>query len=145
MDSRYSEISDLFKEVYGYRPREETMARIDAMSKEEYEGYYESLIEDLGIAIEQEEVSESAQLKVLNERIIGMMIDYNISMVDAMAWDFESFGRSIKELYEIGGEGYVEYEFEHYLWQNHIRKGDNIKFYSDVFMGRRNNFVLDKN
>ena len=139
------DISDLFKEVYGYRPREDTLRRIDAMTESEYKAFVFGLKEDLGKAIEEDDVYEAECVEVFNTRIIGMMADYGISMSDAMTWDFESFGRSVKEIFELGGDAYVEHELEHYLWQNGITSYDGIKFYTDLFMGRSNDVILKKN
>jgi hypothetical protein len=144
MDRTEDNISDLFKEVYGYRPREDTMSRIDAMTDSEYKAFVFGLREDLGKAIEEDSVYEAESIAEFNTRLLGMMADYEISMSDAMTWDFESFGRSIKEIFELGGDAYVEHELDHYLWQNGINDYHNAKFYIDLFMGRANDFVVKK-
>jgi hypothetical protein len=73
-----------------------------------------------------------------------MMADYNISLSKAIEWDFESVGSSVNDLYEEGGDGYVQYQFEFYLWQNGIHKFDNVKHYTDIFMGRKDDLILVK-
>ena len=138
------DISDLFKDVYGYRPREDTLRRIDAMTESEYKAFVFGLKEDLGKAIEEDDIYEEESVDVFNTRILGMMADYGISMSDAMTWDFESFGRSVKEIFELGGDAYVEHELDHYLWQNSISSYDGVKFYTDLFMGRSNDVMLKK-
>jgi len=139
-----SEISDLYKDAYGTRPTAGTMAHVNAMSDAEYEGFAASLMEELSASIDREDLAEKEDLEIMNQRLLGMMADYNISLSKAIEWDFESFGSSVNDLYEEGGDGYVQYQFEFYLWQNGIHKFDNIKHYTDIFMGRKDDLILVK-
>jgi hypothetical protein len=144
MTDRIDKVYGLFKTSYGYGPREDTIKRIESMSEQEYEGFVACLQEDLGKAIEEDEIYDAENLEDYNTRIVGMMMDYGISMSDAILWDFETFQRSIKEIFELGGDAYVEHEFYHYLWQNGINKPSDGKFYADMFMGRTNDLILKK-
>lgn len=83
----------------------------------------------------------SGSLETFNERIIGMMADNNISMSDALTWDFEGFEYDIPSLYKKGGEELVEAKFEIYLVRNGLSIKDG-KFYLDIFMGRTEDLAL---
>jgi hypothetical protein len=120
------------------------MAHVNAMSDAEYEGFAASLMEELSASIDREDLAEKEGVEIINQRLLGMMADYNISLSKAIEWDFESFGSSVNDLYEEGGDGYVQYQFEFYLWQNGIHKFDNIKHYTDIFMGRKEDLILVK-
>jgi len=76
-----------------------------------------------------------------NERIVGMMADYGITMCEAMHWDFEGFEYSTRELMKNGGAEMVEMSFKNYLWKNSISYTDQ-KFFVDVFLGRRSDYKL---
>lgn len=80
------------------------------------------------------------------ERIFGMMKDYEIDMVEAMLWDFESFGYNAVETYKKRGLGVVELQFEAYLRGiNLIVKDGDVDFFRDMFTGKTENLVLRKN
>jgi len=137
-------ISDVYKDAYGYRPSERTSKRIDAMSDGEYEGFLVTLKEDLGSPVDADHTYEVQSIAVFSKRLVGMMIDYKIPMSTALIWDFESFGRSIKDLYEIGGDDYVEHDFDFYLAQNGIDSFENAEFYMDIFTGRGEDLSVKK-
>ena len=132
----------MYKDTYGTRPSAGTWERINAMSDAEFEGFADSLMVELSASIDREDLEEKENVEVINQRLLGMMADYNISLSKAMEWDFESFGSSVDELYEEGGDGYVQYQFDFYLWQNGIHKFDNVKHYTDIFMGRKEDLIL---
>jgi hypothetical protein len=79
------------------------------------------------------------------ERILGMMKDYEIDMVEAMLWDFESFGYNAVQTYKKRGLNAVEVQFEEYLRGiNLIMKDGDIRFFRDMFTGKTENLVLRK-
>jgi hypothetical protein len=76
-----------------------------------------------------------------NDRIFGMMAEYQISMSEALLWDFESFGFTTYEIYDKFGMKGVENRFRTYLLRNGL-VGGNADFYADIFLGRENDRVL---
>lgn len=80
-----------------------------------------------------------------SERIIGMMNDYDITMFDALLWDFESFGFDLNKIVEGRGVTSLERSFRVYLVKNGIEDSKDEDFFADVFMGRSNNMKLGKN
>lgn len=76
-------------------------------------------------------------------RILGMMMDYDASMSDALLWDYEGFGYNIKYIYKNFGEMGVENSFRTYLSNNGVK--ENVEFYADIFMGRDDDRILRKN
>lgn len=137
-----SEISDMYKEAYGTRPTATTMVRINAMSDAEYEAFADSLMEELSATMDREDLAEKENLTTFSGRLVGMMTDYTISLSKALEWDFESFGFNIEELFAHGGDGYIQYQFGYYLYQNGISKHDNTKYFEDIFMGRKYDLIL---
>lgn len=83
----------------------------------------------------------SQPLKEFNERIIGMMIDYKISMCEALVWDFEGCMNDIPRLYRKGGDEFVESKFRNYLSDNGMTC-DEAQYYTDIFMGREEDMEL---
>lgn len=83
--------------------------------------------------------------KTYAEIIIGMMNDYNITMFDALLWDFESYpsiGSSAENFYARSGIEALELAFREYLLLNGITDQKDKDFYTDIFMGRKNNMEL---
>lgn len=70
-----------------------------------------------------------------NDRIMGMMEDHNISMSEALLWDFEGFTFTASHIYAKYGIRGLENRFRTYL----IRKcvsGKDSDFYTNIFLGR---------
>lgn len=86
-----------------------------------------------------------ADNKAYAEIIVGMMKDYNITMFDALLWDFESypfaFGNAEK-IYKQSGAAILESTFRKYLTLNGVTTETDKDFYTDIFMGRKNNMEL---
>lgn len=81
-----------------------------------------------------------------NQRIFGMMMDYQIDMVEAMLWDFESFGFNVTEMFKKHGLQGVETQFDNYMYLiNRVVTREDILFYRDIFTGKSENYVLRKN
>lgn len=83
--------------------------------------------------------------KTYTEAIVGMMKDYNITMFDALLWDFESypfvFGDAEK-IFKNSGGAILESIFHKYLTLNGITSEADKNFYAGIFMGRENNMEL---
>jgi hypothetical protein len=83
--------------------------------------------------------------KTYAETIVGMMKDYDITMFDALLWDFESypfvFGNAEK-IFKNKGAAILESTFRKYLTLNGITSEADKNFYTGIFMGRENNLEL---
>lgn len=82
-------------------------------------------------------------VETFDDRIIGMMADYQVSMAEALMWDFESFGFTTKHIYDKFGMNGVENRFRTYLLRNGI-VGQNADFYTNIFIGRDNDRILKR-
>ena len=76
-----------------------------------------------------------------DDRILGMMADYQVSMGEALLWDFESFGFTAALIYDKFGMSGIENRFRTYLLRNGI-VGENANFYTGIFIGRDNDRIL---
>ena len=76
-------------------------------------------------------------------RIIGMMADYNITMFDALLWEFEGFGFNAEKIYEKNGLKTLEFRFRNMLTKNGLKEDDQ-GYYVGIFMGTENNVELKK-
>lgn len=74
-------------------------------------------------------------------RMVGMMVDYDITMFDALLWDFEAYNNADK-IYESHGAKTLERKFKRWLMGNGIRDAKDMDFYTGVFMGTGSNFEL---
>lgn len=75
-------------------------------------------------------------------RILGMMMDHEASMGEALLWDYEGFGYKADYIYEKFGEMGIENSFRTYLSHNGVT--DSVEFYTNIFMGRDDDRVLRK-
>ena len=90
-------------------------------------------------------MTEAEAVESFNERILGMMADHRISMSEALWWDFEGvFYVKTEDVYKRGGFKLVEQQFRNYLINNGLTKQENLDFYADIFMGRREDLELRK-
>jgi hypothetical protein len=81
-------------------------------------------------------------IEVFTKSIITMMIDYELTMFDALLWDFEGFGYETEKLNQVHGALGLEKYFRSYLLKNGIDDRPNIDFYADIFMGRSANLCV---
>jgi propanediol dehydratase small subunit len=78
------------------------------------------------------------------KHVVGMMADYDITMFDALLWDFESYlTQDADIIYEKAGAAVLENKFRKYLELNEV-PSDRREFYADIFMGRASNMELKK-
>lgn len=87
-------------------------------------------------------VTETEAVDRFNERILGMMREYDIPMSEALWWDFEGFSYDVKIIFENGGWPAIESEFTKYLRQNLIGTQKNLTFYRDVFTGKSKDLAI---
>ena len=79
------------------------------------------------------------------KNIIDMMVEYDITMFDALLWDFEaSLLEDAERIYERNGFEVLESEFRKYLTNNEVLF-ERKDFYADIFMGRAANMELSDN
>ena len=72
-----------------------------------------------------------------------MMAEYQVSMSEALLWDFESFGFTAAVIYDKFGIQGLENRFRTYLLRNGLM-GANADLYTDIFLGHENDRVLRK-
>lgn len=82
-------------------------------------------------------------VETFNERITGMMYDYNTSMSQALLWDFEGFTFTASLIYSKYGMRGLENRFRTYLIRNGIA-GKDADFYTNIFLGRDNDRILKR-
>jgi hypothetical protein len=83
--------------------------------------------------------------KTYAETIVGMMKDYNVTMFDALLWDFESYpfvAGNAEKIFANSGAAILESTFRKYLSANGITSDADKEFYTGIFMGRENNMEL---
>lgn len=79
--------SDLFKDVYGFRPR-----HVQFESQEAFDAEYERLVKSLDEVIDEERLAKVRAIKTLKTRIRGLMRDHGIDGLTALRWDFDAMG-----------------------------------------------------
>lgn len=90
-------------------------------------------------------LTEDEAVAEFNERILGMMADYEVPMSEALWYDFEGVTYiNTTETYKKGGLELVEKHFRKYLSNNKINESGNVNFFTDIFMGRTEDLVLRK-
>lgn len=87
-----------------------------------------------------------ATADTFGRRMIGMMSDYDITMFDALLWDFEGFGDGCDSevLFETKGLEALEKRFRQYLAKCGLEEGSQ-DYYVGIFMGFTPNVELHKN
>ena len=109
-------ISDLHKEARGWR------CRIDfndgQWTKAKVDSFYDSLIEEVGIAAADEKRQESDALVAFNNHIAKLMDDHGISQEDAIRWDVQA----------ENGEILTERDADYYFWQKGLGFEDRQPF-----------------
>lgn len=80
-------------------------------------------------------------LKTYGGRIVGMMKDYGITMLEAITWDFEHFMGSPHTIYHHYGTNGLRNAFDVYMNINEVEDG---KFYKDIFFGISSDFMLKR-
>ena len=87
-----------------------------------------------------EEINSDSYAKA----IVGMMADYEITMFDALLWDFESYCglTDAANIYHVDGLQSLERRFRVYLVRHGVEDIKDEDFYTDLFMGRTHNIGL---
>lgn len=82
-------------------------------------------------------MTEEEVANKFNSRIIGMMADHEITMSEALWWDFEGVNYvEAAEVCKKGGLDLVRKQFRQYLTANGFTKTSNLDFYTDIFTGK---------
>jgi hypothetical protein len=113
----YELISDLFKDATGSRPDAAFFNAFQAQTEAEKAVQWNYLCDMLTAREADDRVCEAEALMVLNNRLAGMMADYDIDMATAMRWDMETF--EIVALSDMP-QGQREQEIEYYLFNQGI-------------------------
>jgi len=100
-------ISDLHKEVYGFRPTQDWWADWNASSDSQKEKVWDEYnrVNDLQIADLTH--SEETNLQAFKSNIAKMMLDYDLTKLDAVRWWIEAEGLNETDLRY--GSSYINY------------------------------------
>ena len=72
--------------------------------------------------------------KIFNERIMGMMVDNQCTMKEALEWDFEAFEFNIQNM----DRDLLKDEFMFYMFKNGISvDSELVPFYTSVILGEQ--------
>jgi len=71
--------SDLYKDVYGFRPRNMTFESIEA-----FDAYYTELCADLSMQIDEDRIRQQANLEKFKERVAETMLLCNCDKIRAV-------------------------------------------------------------
>lgn len=82
--------SDLYKDVYGFRPRGEAMARVRRMTDAEFEAEWAYLQRELSHEMAIEQAGELRQSRGLLQRLRGLRQQHGIDAAAALRWDFDA-------------------------------------------------------
>lgn len=77
--------SDLHKDVYGFRPRD-----VHFETQEEFDAEYARLVRELEVVLVEEHNERLLARKVVKERLRKYMREFNIDLLTALRWDFDS-------------------------------------------------------
>jgi hypothetical protein len=98
-----------------------------------------SYVQDLErIAAQRDAASKEAE-ELFQRRIMTMMRDYQISMGEALMWDYEGFENDIAFQMK---DGTLEADFDFYLWQNNVYGSDIGTLCREIFFGREQDLVV---
>jgi hypothetical protein len=101
-------LSDLHKELYGFRPSQSTWARWSEMTDAALTAEYEEMIVDNDRKIDADRAAEKVVIAQYEARIAKMMADFSIDRATAIRWDIQA----------VGDEEEVErYGMSHYAWE----------------------------
>jgi len=120
MSDNFALISDLHKDVHGFRPSTEWLMTFNSHSTQIKNDIWGELCSELSNNIKLEEQQHAAALDAFEARLQGMMDDYAISMADALRWDMDGAGLRFDELHDQ--------DIEHYLWNQGLSFDDMPKF-----------------
>jgi hypothetical protein len=101
--------SDLFKSVYGFRPRGPL---INFPSQERFDEEVQCLIDESNLQLEQEERDFKAALERYETRIDGLMKSFSLTRKDAIRWDMQA-------------EGHEEWDMDAYLYYQGLNCSDS--------------------
>lgn len=83
-------VSDLYKDVFGYRPRENWWIEWRDMTNDEKQEEWDYLIKRLEEVMEEENKARDAAILKWHRRIAVMAAEFNISFADAVRWDMDA-------------------------------------------------------
>ena len=111
-DELLQDISDLTKDVYGFRDRSE---RYLSLSVEELKKEVDFLVARLEEHVQEEAREQAEALIAYEARIQTYMTDYKLSQADAIRWDMQAEDLDVEDI-------------EHYLWRQGLSFKDMKKF-----------------
>lgn len=115
MSNDFELISDLHKDVSGFRPATAFFDAFTAQSVEDQKTQWVALCTELDEREIDKKNAEAFALVTFEARIQGMMTDYNISEGTALRWDMEGAGVDIVQVLECRDEAIMLYLWENFL------------------------------
>lgn len=123
--------SDLYKDVYGVRPRHEAPADLDAE--------FARLQAELEVVMAEERQTEVRNQKALKARLRVMMTQNNVDALTALRWDYEAL-----DAYDDWGSycfiSGIGHALERYLDRREIRSPAYLARLRDVAEDMRGDF-----
>lgn len=75
--------------------------------------------------------------------ILGLMAEYNITMLEALIWEFEAlFNTTGEKIFKKYGEKGMRTRFDKFMEAYGVTDEDEINFYGGVFFGSSPDFQL---
>lgn len=130
MSQRLLEISELYEDVFGFKPKRKMINAIRSMSEETFELFHEGLLETFSYKEKYVEKQNQDFHKTFIKRILEMMVEYGITLKTALVWDAIGFEINLKRNKESLEESAIWY-----LKQNMI-SDERMEFYLDIIMER---------
>lgn len=96
-------------------------------------------VRDLERISAQRDSDSIESVNLFQRRLLGMMREYDITLGEALMWDYEGFENDISTQLV---EETLEKQFDFYLWQNNVYgtpAGDEA---TEVFFGRAQDLVI---
>jgi hypothetical protein len=96
-------------------------------------------VEQLRVIANQREAESAQSIELFQSRILGMMRDYEITMGEALCWDYEGFENDIATQL---ADKTLEADFDFYLWQNNVYATRLGSLATEVFFGRQQDLIV---
>lgn len=110
-------VSDLFKDVHGFRPDSQWSDKFSDMNAITQKSTFDALLVELDSQLKEDAATEKVALMAVETRLSGMCDDYSINLQTALRWDMES----CDDDQSTGNSNVTDpQEVGFYLWKNGI-------------------------
>lgn len=128
----FTKVSELYKDIHGYPLKGGLRKILKEMPEDELDSYYEDLINLLQYQIDEINITSNKNHRLFIDRLVGMMKDYKISLLQAMIWDADGLNITLSEDYKYNL--YNKNNVAQYLNSNKLFD-DIYEFYQNVLFG----------